>query len=75
MIEIMIEFTGRPMDERDNLAHEIVGRHGGDVHSSGTFLSSGHRDLEARIPEKNLIACLREFAQHAAFSVRRTSND
>ncbi len=70
MIEIVIQFQGRPMDANDNLAIEIVARHGGHVHSGGTFLPSGERELEARVPEKNLIACLRELATHPAFKVR-----
>lgn len=71
MIELEIHFTGQPGDNNDDRAHDLIHKHGGTVLGAGTFLPDRLRDIQALIPEKNLVSCLREFAQHKAFKVHQ----
>lgn len=63
METLNVYFTGRPGDDKDMLAHEIITKHGGKVIAAGTFLPDMQRDLQCEVPIAQLKACENELVR------------
>jgi hypothetical protein len=51
-------FTGTPGDQTDLLCETIFKAHKGVFENCGTFIATLERDVEYRIPQKHVSACV-----------------
>jgi hypothetical protein len=57
MIAITAYFYGPPDGPLDKTCHHIFEQHGGEFVGCGTFLLTGERDIEFKIPDKEVPSC------------------
>lgn len=72
-VEFSAEFIGRPGDNRDLVAHNIVHQYDGVVIGSGTLLPTSMRDLTIRVPRINANP-LREALRKAGLTIYGEGN-